>query len=55
MIVPARNEAGTIEKIVQQIPELGAFTEIIFVEGHSSDNTLEEIKKVVEKYQGKES
>ena len=53
MIVPARNEAGTIEKIVQQIPELGAFTEIIFVEGHSNDNTLAEIKRVVEKYKGK--
>ena len=53
VIVPARNEAGTIEKIVQQIPELGAFTEIIFVEGHSSDNTLAEIKRVVEKYEGK--
>ena len=53
VIVPARNEAGTIEKIVQQIPELGEFTEIIFVEGHSNDNTLEEIKRVAEKYQGK--
>ena len=53
VIVPARNEAGTIEKIVQQIPELGAFTEIIFVEGHSADNTLEEIKRVVDKYKGK--
>ena len=53
VIIPARNEAGTIEKIVQQIPELGEFTEIIFVEGHSSDNTLEEIKRVAEKYQGK--
>jgi len=53
VIVPARNEAGTIEKIVQQIPELGEFTEIIFVEGHSGDNTMEEIKRVAEKYQGK--
>lgn len=53
VIVPARNEAGTIEKIVQQIPELGAFTEIIFIEGHSSDNTLEEIKRAVEKYKDK--
>jgi len=53
VIVPARNESGTIEKIVQQIPELGDFTEIIFVEGHSKDNTLDEIKRVVEKYQGK--
>ena len=50
VIVPARNEMGTIEKIVQQIPELGVFTEIIFVEGHSGDNTLAEIKRVVEKY-----
>ena len=50
VIVPARNEAGTIEKIVQQIPELGEFTEIIFVEGHSDDNTMEEIKRVAEKY-----
>ena len=53
VIVPARNEAGTIEKIVQQIPNWGTFTEIIFVEDHSSDNTLEEIKGVVEKYKGK--
>lgn len=53
VIVPARNEAGTIEKIVQQIPELGTFTEIIFVEGHSVDNTLEEIKMVAEKYKEK--
>ncbi len=53
VIVPARNEAGTIEKIVQQIPEVGLFTEIIFVEGHSQDSTLEEIKMVEEKYRGK--
>ncbi len=53
VIVPARNEAGTIEKIVQQIPEQGVFTEIIFIEGHSNDNTLAEIKRVVEKYKEK--
>ena len=53
VIVPARNEAGTIEKIVQQIPEQGVFTEIIFIEGHSNDNTLAEIKRVVEKYKDK--
>lgn len=53
VIVPARNETGTIEKIVEQIPEMGEFTEIIFVEGNSTDNTREEIKRVVEKYKGK--
>ena len=34
VIVPARNEAGTIEKIARELPVLGAFTEIIFVEGN---------------------
>ena len=50
IIVPARNEAGTIERIVQELPTLGVFTEIIFVEGHSGDHTLKEIKRVVKKY-----
>lgn len=52
IIVPARNEAGTIKKIVEQLPKLGSFTEAIFIEGHSEDNTLEEIKKVVSSYKG---
>ncbi|MDE2218374.1 MAG: glycosyltransferase [Patescibacteria group bacterium] len=52
IIVPARNEAGTIKKIVDELPDLGKFTEIIFIEGHSKDNTLEEIKKVVDSYKG---
>ncbi len=53
IIVPARNEAGTIQKIVDELPELGDFTEIIFIEGHSKDNTLAEIERVVKGYRGK--
>ena len=34
IIVPARNEAGTIEKIAQELSPPGSFTEIIFVEGN---------------------
>ena len=52
IIVPARNEAGTIEKIARELPQLGSFTEIIFIEGHSTDQTLNEIKRVVGNYQG---
>ncbi|MEK9177665.1 MAG: glycosyltransferase [Patescibacteria group bacterium] len=48
IIVPARNEAGTIEKIANELPELGSFTEIIFVEGNSTDNTFSEIQRVVD-------
>lgn len=46
VIVPARNEAGTIERIAKELPNLGLFTEIIFIEGNSTDNTYEEIKRV---------
>jgi SAM-dependent methyltransferase len=45
VIVPARNEAGNIEDAVRRIPELGLGTELIFVEGHSTDDTWEEIQR----------
>jgi ubiquinone/menaquinone biosynthesis C-methylase UbiE len=47
VIVPARNEAGNIAQILARVPKLGAGTEIIFVEGHSSDGTYEEIHKAI--------
>jgi len=50
VIIPARNEAGNIEAAVQRTPEMGSGTEIIFVEGHSKDNTWEEIQRVVAHY-----
>lgn len=50
IVVPARNEAGMIERIVTELPTLGSFTEIIFIEGHSKDNTWEEIQRVAQKY-----
>ncbi|MBD2315410.1 glycosyltransferase [Phormidium tenue] len=53
VIVPARNEAGNIESCITRMPRLGKNTEIIFVEGHSSDDTWEEIQRVQNKYQDK--
>jgi SAM-dependent methyltransferase len=53
VIVPARNEKGNIEQIVNRIPVMGKKTEIIFVEGNSTDDTFNEIKKVYEKYSQK--
>lgn len=43
VIVPARNEAGNIENILKRTPEMGAGTEIVFVEGNSTDNTYQTI------------
>ncbi|MGF1479236.1 MAG: glycosyltransferase [Cyanophyceae cyanobacterium] len=50
VIIPARNEAGNIENCVTRMPKLGKHTEIIFVEGHSKDNTWEEIQRVQQQY-----
>ncbi|MEY2408241.1 MAG: hypothetical protein QOF48_911, partial [Verrucomicrobiota bacterium] len=50
VVVPARNEAGNIEAAVLRTPEMGAGTELIFIEGHSQDNTWEEIERVRLKY-----
>lgn len=52
VIVPARNERGNIENIVKRVPKMGQSTEIIFVEGHSTDATLAEIKRVCQEYTG---
>jgi SAM-dependent methyltransferase len=50
VIIPARNEAGNIEDAVRRTPEMGQGTEIIFIEGHSSDDTWGEIQRVTAKY-----
>lgn len=50
VIIPARNEEGNIEEAVKRVPEMGSHTEIIFVEGGSSDGTSNEIKRVCEKW-----
>jgi hypothetical protein len=46
VVIPARNEAGNIEAAVTRTPTMGAWTELIFVEGNSSDNTWETIQKI---------
>jgi hypothetical protein len=45
VVIPARNEAGNIEAAVQRTAELGAGTELIFVEGHSRDDTWARIQQ----------
>lgn len=50
VVIPARNEAGNIEAAVRRMPRLGGKTEIIFVEGNSSDDTWTEIARVKSAY-----
>lgn len=46
IVVPARNESGNIESIVDRIPAMGPQDEIIFVEGNSTDDTWKTIQDV---------
>ena len=47
IVVPARNEAGNVRSIFERTPEMGSATELIFVEGHSKDDTYETIEKEI--------
>ncbi len=50
VIVPARNEAGNIESAFARIPRMGSHTELIFVEGHSKDNTYQAIEEAIARH-----
>jgi SAM-dependent methyltransferase len=45
VIVPARNESGNIKAIFERTPRMGRGTELVFVEGHSKDDTYAAIKR----------
>lgn len=45
VIIPARNEAGNIPQIFARVPQMGAETELVFIEGHSKDDTYQAIEK----------
>jgi SAM-dependent methyltransferase len=47
VIVPCRNEKGNIEAAIKRIPQMGRGTEIIFVDGNSTDGTAEEVEKQI--------
>ncbi len=52
VVIPARNEAGNIAAAIDLMPLLGSATEVLFVEGHSSDDTWAEIERVCAAYSG---
>jgi len=47
IIIPARNEAGNIPAIFDRIPQMGPEMQLIFVEGHSRDNTFGAIEREI--------
>jgi len=45
VVVPTRDEAGNIPVCFQRTPKMGKWTELIFVDGNSTDGTVEAIEK----------
>jgi SAM-dependent methyltransferase len=48
VVVPCKNEQGNIDDIVARTPEMGKGTEIIFVDGNSTDGTVAAIEKHIQ-------
>lgn len=47
VVIPARNEAGNVPEYFKRVPPMGSKTEIIIVEGNSTDDTYEVAQKEV--------
>lgn len=52
VIVPCRNEVGNIEAVIERMPAVGITTEIIFVDGASTDGTKELIEELIDRNRG---
>jgi SAM-dependent methyltransferase len=52
VICPCRNEKGNIREAIARTPLMGPRTELIFVDGNSSDGTVEEIQAAIREYRG---
>lgn len=50
VVIPCRNEKGNIQAAITRLPSFGLRQEIIFVDGHSTDGTVEEIHRVIAQY-----
>ncbi len=48
IVCPCRNEQGHVEQLIERIPDFGAPTELIFVEGGSTDDTRGEILRQID-------
>jgi hypothetical protein len=54
VIVPCRNEKGNISVALARLPRISKDMEIIFVEGHSSDGTLDECLRIKAEYSNRD-
>lgn len=47
IIVPCKNEVGNVDDVVRRVPDIGQSTEILFVDGASTDGTRERVETLI--------
>lgn len=47
VVIPTRNEVDNIQAAVERTPEMGTHTELLFIDGNSTDGTIEEIARQI--------
>jgi SAM-dependent methyltransferase len=52
IICPCRNEKGNIREAIARTPVMGPKTELVFVDGNSTDGTVAEIQAAIAEYDG---
>jgi glycosyltransferase involved in cell wall biosynthesis len=52
VVIPCRNEVGNVEAAIARTPSMGTGTELIFVDGASTDGTRERIEEMMARYRG---
>ncbi len=50
IIIPTKDEKGNVEGAVTRTPDMGRHTELIFIDGHSTDGTDKEIQRMMREH-----
>jgi glycosyltransferase involved in cell wall biosynthesis/SAM-dependent methyltransferase len=50
VVIPTRNEVGNIEAAIQRTPQMGTSTELLFIDGNSTDGTIEKILEAIKNH-----
>lgn len=50
VVVPCRNEVGNIDELVRRVPNLGTHTQLVFIDGASTDGTIERIEENIRRH-----
>ncbi len=53
VVIPTKDEKGNIEPAVRRMPDFGTEVELLFVDGNSTDGTVEELERVKSAFPGK--